>query len=146
MRNTANRKIYIAFSQNVSFVDKTKIYITYDNITLRGDDTRLDGEYFDPIFGLSSTYVLTIKNTVEGLALNSSLQNSTNKKIRLDKGSFTNSGNSVNSSDTLTKNALRDRSRCRHPQMSPNTSYGRSTSSPTLTTPPEECGSTPDTS
>jgi hypothetical protein len=100
--NPTNRKIYIAFSQNVSFVDKTKIYITYDNITLRGDDTRLDGEYFDPIFGLSSTYVFTIKNTVEGLALNSSLQNSTNKKIRLDKGSFTNSGNSVNSSDTLT--------------------------------------------
>jgi len=30
------------------------------------------------------------------------LQNSTNKKLRLDKGSFTNSGNSVNSSDTIT--------------------------------------------
>ena len=37
--NPSTRKIYIAFSQNVSFVDLTKIYITYNNISVRGDDT-----------------------------------------------------------------------------------------------------------
>jgi hypothetical protein len=99
--NPSTRKIYIAFSQNVSFVDLTKIYITYDNISIRADDTRLSGEYFEPIFDSSATYVLTIKNTVEGLALNTAISNALNKKIRLDKGCFTNAGYSINTNSAL---------------------------------------------
>jgi hypothetical protein len=99
--NPSTRKIYIAFSQNVSFVDLTKIYITYDNISIRADDTRLSGEYFEPIFDSSATYVFTIKNTVEGLALNTAISNALNKKIRLDKGCFTNAGYSINTNSAL---------------------------------------------
>jgi hypothetical protein len=99
--NPETRKIYIAFSQNVSFVDLTKIYITYNNISVRGDDTRLSGDYLEPIFDSSATYVFTIKNTVEGLALNAALSNSLTKKIRLDKGCFTNSGSSINTNTAL---------------------------------------------
>ena len=99
--NPATRKIYIAFSQNVSFVDLTKIYITYDNITVRGDDIRLSGDYLEPIFDSSATYVFTIKNTVEGIALNTAISNALTKKIRLDKGCFTNAGYSINSNSPL---------------------------------------------
>jgi hypothetical protein len=99
--NPNTRKIYIAFSQNISFVDLTKIYISYDNISVRGDDTRLSGDYLDPIFDSSATYVFTIKNTVEGLALNTAISNALTKKIRLDKGCFTNSGNSLNTNLAL---------------------------------------------
>ena len=99
--NPNTRKIYIAFSQNVSFVDLTKIYITYDNISVRGDDTRLSADYLEPIFDSSATYVFTIKNTVEGLALNSAISNALTKKIRLDKGCFTNAGYSINTNTAL---------------------------------------------
>jgi hypothetical protein len=99
--NPSTRKIYIAFSQNVSFVDLTKIYITYDNISVRGDDTRLTGDYLEPIFDSSATYVFTIKNTVEGLALNTAISNALTKKIRLDKGCFTNAGYSINTNTAL---------------------------------------------
>ncbi len=99
--NPTTRKIFIAFSQNISFVDLTKIYITYDNISVRGDDTRLSGDYLEPIFDSSATYVFTIKDTVEGLALNTAISNSLTKKIRLDKGCFTNSGNSINTNTAL---------------------------------------------
>ena len=99
--NPDTRKIFIAFSQNISFVDLTKIYINYDNISVRGDDTRLSGEYFDPIFDNSSTYVFTIDDTVEGRALSIALKNSLTKKIRLDKGCFTNSGFSINTNTIL---------------------------------------------
>ena len=99
--NPSTRKIFIAFSQNVSFVDLTKIYITYDNISVRGDDTRLSGDYLEPIFDSSATYVFTIKDTVEGIALNSAISNSLTKKVRLDKGCFTNSGNSLNTNSAL---------------------------------------------
>lgn len=99
--NPSTRKIYIAFSQNVSFVDLTKIYITYNNISVRGDDTRLSGDYLEPIFDSSATYVFTIKDTVEGIALNSAISNSLTKKIRLDKGCFTNSGSSINTNSPL---------------------------------------------
>jgi hypothetical protein len=99
--NPNTRKIFIAFSQNVSFVDLTKIYITYDNISVRGDDTRLSGDYLEPIFDSSATYVFTINNTVEGLALNTAISNSLTKKVRLDVGSFTNAGSSINTNTAL---------------------------------------------
>jgi hypothetical protein len=99
--NPITRKIFIAFSQNVSFVDLTKIYITYNNISVRGDDTRLSGDYLEPIFDNSATYVFTIKDTVEGIALNAAISNSLTKKVRLDKGCFTNSGNSLNTNTPL---------------------------------------------
>jgi hypothetical protein len=99
--NPSTRKIFIAFSQNVSFVDLTKIYITYNNISVRGDDTRLSGDYLEPIFDSSATYVFTIKDTTEGIALNAAISNSLTKKIRLDKGCFTNSGASINTNTAL---------------------------------------------
>lgn len=99
--NPTTRKIFIAFSQNISFVDLTKIFIIYDNITIRADDTRIVGDYLDPILGNSATYVLSIANTVEGRTLASAISNANIKKIRLDKGCFTNSGTSINSTDVL---------------------------------------------
>lgn len=99
--NPDTRKIYIAFSQNISFVDLTKIYINFDNISVRGDDTRLSGEYLDPIFDVSSTYVFTIKDTVEGQTLNTAIKNALTKKVRLDKGCFTNAGFSINRNTNL---------------------------------------------
>lgn len=99
--NPDTRKIFIAFSQNVSFVDLTKIYITFNNISVRGDDTRLSGDYLEPIFDSSATYVFTIKDTVEGVALNAAIRNALTKKVRLDKGSFTNSGSSINTNTAL---------------------------------------------
>jgi hypothetical protein len=99
--NPSTRKIFITFSQNVSFVDLTKIYITYDNISVRGDDTRLSGDYLEPIFDSSATYVFTIKNTVEGIALNAAISNALTKKVRLDKGCFTNAGYSINTNTAL---------------------------------------------
>ena len=99
--NPVTRKIFIAFSQNISFEDLTKIFIVYDNITVRADDTRLTTEYLEPISGNSSTFVINIQNTVEGRTLSSALANSSSRKIRLDRGSFTNSGPSINSTDIL---------------------------------------------
>jgi hypothetical protein len=99
--NPTTRKIFIAFSQNISFVDLTKIFITYDNITIRADDTRITSDYLDPILGNSATYVLTMSDTVDGRALASAISNANTKKIRLDKGCFTNSGTSINTTDVL---------------------------------------------
>jgi hypothetical protein len=99
--NPDTRRIFIAFSQNISFVDLTKIYITYDNISVRGDDTRISGDYLEPIFDSSATYVFTIKDTVEGIALNAAINNALTKKVRLDKGCFTNSGFSINTNTSL---------------------------------------------
>ena len=99
--NPDTRKIYLAFSQNISFVDLTKIYITYDNVSIRADDTRLSGDYFETIFDTSATYVFTIKDTIEGLTLNTAIKNALTKKVRLDKGCFTNSGISINSNTAL---------------------------------------------
>ena len=99
--NPDTRKIYLAFSQNISFVDLTKIYITYDNVSIRADDTRLSGDYLETVFDNSATYVFTIKDTVEGLTLNTAIKNALTKKIRLDKGCFTNSGSSINTNSVL---------------------------------------------
>jgi hypothetical protein len=99
--NPTTRKIFLAFSQNISFVDLTKIYIIFDGTTVRADDVRIDGSYSNPIFSLSATYELKIKDTVEGLALVSAIQNATNRQVRLDKNCFVNSGNSINGTDPL---------------------------------------------
>ena len=99
--NPTTRKIFLAFSQNISFVDLTKIYIIFDGTTVRTDDVRIDGSYSNPIFSLSATYELKIKDTVEGLALVSAIQNATNRQVRLDKNCFVNSGNSINGTDPL---------------------------------------------
>jgi hypothetical protein len=99
--NPTTRKIFIAFSQNISFEDLTKIFIVYDNITVRADDTRLVTSYLDPILGNSATFVIAISNTVEGRALSTALSNANTRKVRLDKGCFTNSGASINSTDIL---------------------------------------------
>ena len=99
--NPTTRKIFLAFSQNISFVDLTKIYIIFDGTTVRADDVRIDGSYSNPIFSLSATYELRIKDTVEGLALVSAIQNATNRQVRLDKNCFVNSGNSINGTDPL---------------------------------------------
>lgn len=99
--NPTTRKIFIAFSQNISFEDLTKIFIVYDNITVRADDTRLSTSYFEPILSNSATFVISILNTVEGRALSTALSNANTRKIRLDKGCFTNSGTSINSTDVL---------------------------------------------
>ena len=99
--NPTTRKIFIAFSQNISFVDLTKIFVIYDNVTVRADDTRITGEYLDPILDNSATYVLSISNTLEGRSLSTALSNANVVKIRLDKGCFTNSGTSINSTDVL---------------------------------------------
>jgi hypothetical protein len=99
--NPDTRKIYLAFSQNISFVDLTKVYITYGNISVRGDDTRLSGDYLETIFDTSATYVFTIKDTVEGLSLNTAIKNSLVKKVRLDKGCFSNAGTSINTNTVL---------------------------------------------
>ena len=104
--NPTTRKIFIAFSQNISFVDLTKLFIVYDNVSVRADDPRLECSYFEPIFGLSATYVISIRNSVEGLTLNSAIQNASVKKIRLDKGSFTNSGASLNTTFTLSASTV----------------------------------------
>ena len=99
--NPVTKKIFIAFSQNISFVDLTKIFIIYDNITVRADDVRINGDYLEPILGNSATYVLSIANTVDGSALALALSNANSRKVRLDKGCFTNSGTSINSTDVL---------------------------------------------
>jgi hypothetical protein len=99
--NPTTRKIFLAFSQNISFVDLTKIYIIFDGTTVRADDVRIDGSYSNTIFSLSATYELKIKDTVEGLALVSAIQNATNRQVRLDKNCFVNSGNSINGTDPL---------------------------------------------
>ena len=104
--NPTTRKIFIAFSQNISFVDLTKVFIVYDNVTVRADDPRLECSYLDPIFGLSSTYQILIRNSVEGLALNTAIQNAVVKKVRLDKGCFTNAGSSLNTTFTLSASTV----------------------------------------
>lgn len=99
--NPTTRKIYLAFSQNISFVDLTKIYIIFDGTTVRADDIRIVGSYSNPLFSLSATYELAIKDTVEGKALATAIENSTNRQVRLDKDCFVNSANSINGTDPL---------------------------------------------
>jgi hypothetical protein len=99
--NPTTRKIYLAFSQNISFVDLTKIYLIFDGTTVRADDVRIVGSYSNPIYSLSATYELLIRDTVEGRALVVAIQNATNRQVRLDKGCFVNSANSINGTDAL---------------------------------------------
>lgn len=96
--NTNIRKIYVAFSQNISTTtefDKTKIYLEYDGEIVRLDDTRIDAEntgLFSPLAGQSATLEITFSSSDEGLRLNTSFFQSRTKRIRLDDGAVTYGG------------------------------------------------------
>ena len=93
------RKIFVAFSQNVSAFISSLIFIEYDGETLRLDDTRIDQTntgLFSPINGQSATLEITFLDTDEGLRLNTAISNSRNKNVRFDTGSVTNGGFSSN--------------------------------------------------
>jgi hypothetical protein len=93
------RKIYVAFSQNISSFTSSLIFIEYDGETIRLDDTRIDQAntgLFSPINGLSATLEITFYDTDEGLRLNTAISNSRNKTLRFDTGSVTNGGFSTN--------------------------------------------------
>lgn len=96
------RKIWVAFSQNISSstpFDSTKIYINFDNNLVRLDDTRIDQNatgLFSLIDGNSATLEITFTNNAVGRALATSISSARSKKIRLDKGAVTNGGYSVN--------------------------------------------------
>lgn len=96
------RKIWIALSQNISLdspYDPTKIYIVYDNSTIRLDDARIDQNntgLYEPISGKSATLEITFENTNIGKALVESISSARNKYVRIEKGAFTNGGFSEN--------------------------------------------------
>jgi hypothetical protein len=109
------RKIWIAFSQNISTdfpYDPTKIYIIYDNNSLRLDDTRIDENetgLFDQVSGSSATLEVTFTNDSVGKALATSISNARKKYLRIDKGAFTNGGfsfNNVGISTSVTSNPI----------------------------------------
>ena len=101
--NPTIRKIWVAFSQNISTetpFDNTKIYIVYDNNTIRLDDTRIDQNntgLFDLVGGASATLEITFVDSSLGTALATSISSARSKKIRIDKGAVTNGGYLVNS-------------------------------------------------
>lgn len=101
--NPAVRKIWVAFSQNISTdtpFDNTKIYIVYDNNSIRLDDTRIDQNntgLFSLVAGASATLEITFVDSSLGTALASSISSARSKKIRIDKGAVTNGGFLLNS-------------------------------------------------
>jgi hypothetical protein len=101
--NPTIRKIWVAFSQNISTdipFDNTKIYIVYDNNSIRLDDTRIDQNntgLFNLVAGASATLEITFVDSSLGTALASSISSARSKKIRIDKGAVTNGGFLVNS-------------------------------------------------
>lgn len=101
--NPTIRKIWVAFSQNISTdipFDNTKIYIVYDNNSIRLDDTRIDQNntgLFSLVAGVSATLEITFVDSSLGTALASSISSARSKKIRIDKGAVTNGGFLVNS-------------------------------------------------
>lgn len=92
------RKMWVAFSQNISTTtpyDLTKIYIIYDNISVRLDDSRIDQNntgLFDPINGQSATLEITFNNNFTGQALANNISQARYKTLRVDSGAFTNGG------------------------------------------------------
>jgi hypothetical protein len=96
--NPTIRKIWVAFSQNISTTtpfDPTKIYIDYDSISVRLDDTRIDQNntgLFDLVSNTSSTLEITFKNNDLGIALSAAISSARIKRIRFDKGAVTNGG------------------------------------------------------
>ena len=93
------RQIWIAFSQNISGFDLTKIYLTYDGITIRLDDPRISSNtgLFSSIGSLSATLLVEFSSSDEGKSLSTSISNARSKTIRFDSGSITNGGFEVNS-------------------------------------------------
>lgn len=109
--NTDIRKIFVAFSQNISTTtefDSTKIYLEYDGEIVRLDDSRIDAEntgLFSPLAGQSATLEITFANTDNGLRLNTAFYQSRTKRIRLDDGAVTYGGfvpNTVGLGTTVT--------------------------------------------
>lgn len=98
--NPSVRKIWVNFSQNISNIDLTKIYIVFDGNTIRLDDPRIDSAstgLFELLDDRSATLQIVFLSDEQGVALNSSLSNSRSKQIRLDQGSIQNNGFLVNS-------------------------------------------------
>lgn len=98
--NPTVRKIWVVFSQNISDVDLTKIYITFDGNTIRLDDPRIDSEntgLFELLDDRSATLQITFLTNEQGIALSSSIASSRNKQIRLDQGCVQNNGFLANS-------------------------------------------------
>ena len=97
------RKIWIAFSQNISsdiLYDAKKIYIIYDGNSIRLDDVRIDQNQtglFDLINGKSSTIEVTFTNDNLGISLSNSIKNARTKTIRIDSGAVVNDGFEANS-------------------------------------------------
>ena len=96
--NPTVRKIWVAFSQNISTTtpfDPTKIYIDYDSITVRLDDTRIDQNntgLFDLVSNASATLEITFKNNDLGVALAAAINAARSRKVRFDRGAVTNGG------------------------------------------------------
>ena len=100
--NPTVRKIWVAFSQNISTTtpfDPTKIYIDYDSVTVRLDDTRIDQNntgLFDLVSNTSATLEITFKSNDLGIALSSAISSARLRKVRFDKGAVTNGGFALN--------------------------------------------------
>lgn len=100
--NVSARKLWIALSQNISTTspyDPTRIYIVYDNNTIRIDDTRIDKNLTglsDTVSGNSATLEITFVDNDLGKALATSISNARNKKIHIESGAFTNGGSLPN--------------------------------------------------
>lgn len=96
-------KMWITFSQNISNavpIDFTKIFIEFDSVTIRLDDTRIDVNntgLFEPVLNSSATIEVTFLSNDLGNALVSSIANARVKKVRIDSGAVTNGGSLQNS-------------------------------------------------
>jgi hypothetical protein len=101
--NPTINKMYIAFSQNISNavpIDFTKIFIEFDSVTIRLDDTRIDVNntgLFEPVLNFSATIEVTFLDNDLGNALVTSISNARTKKVRMDSGAVTNGGSLENS-------------------------------------------------
>jgi hypothetical protein len=98
--NPSVRRIWVNFSQNISNIDLTKIYIVFDGNTIRLDDPRIDSAstgLFELLDDRSATLQIVFLPDEQGVALNTSLSNSRSKQIRLDQGSVQNNGFLINS-------------------------------------------------
>ena len=101
--NPTVNKMWIAFSQNISNavpIDFTKIFIEFDSVTIRLDDTRIDTNntgLFEPVLNFSATLEVTFLDNDLGNALVTSIANARTKKVRMDAGAVTNGGSLENS-------------------------------------------------
>ena len=97
--NPTVRKIWVTFSQNISNVDLTKIYLIFDGNSIRLDDPRIDSAntgLFELLDDRSATLQVSFLSNEQGVALNTSVSNARTKTIRLDQNCVSNNGFSVN--------------------------------------------------